>query len=265
MIKTFRLEFISKKPASLKSTWKDVIDDGLLSNNMGVLTGTFRSNSSELSRVIELYNRDKQVLKVRMEASCQVVYEDADIESHALFKLYPPKCVLECIENRKPIHCDECGKIAGFERLETSTFTTGNVDSDTPVAITEHGDLVLRNDLVDQIESIDGLRDMHLAPIDHIQNFTRWSILLSAPTAGSSGTRVGYCHKCGGAIKTEMLPEVDETYTTNFRRDFMISPDRPGLPCFSKSLAKWLIDSSPRLSWDDFKPIGWQRADDEVI
>lgn len=260
MIKKYRLEFISKKPASLKSAWRDLIDAGLITSNLGVLTGSFFSDSPELSRVIEYYERDKEKLNVRMESSCQVTYDQNDFESHAFFKLYPPDIELVDNEQRTSRSCEECGRTIGCDRHSPLTWAKDVVVPKCAVAMTTAGDLLLRDDLVEQIRRLDGLNAIQLDAAGVSNGTAKWFIVMRAPVTLRVGTRVGFCQTCGGAEKSDALPEVDETYSGDTKQNFILSPDQPSLPCFSTELVRWLIDVSSCLSWEHFKPVTFEAA-----
>lgn len=257
MIKTYRLEFMSKKPSAVKSAWRDLIDAGLLSKNAGVLTGLFLAESPELSRVVDAYERDKVDLSLRMESSCQVAYEQSDIDSHELFKLYPPDVELEHSEQPQAQPCEECGRIID-RRVGSLTWAPDAVVPDCAVAMARSGDLILRDDLVQQLQGTMDLNGIELDAVANPIGSANWSVVLSAPVATRVGHRLGFCHSCGNAVKSEGLPEVDEAYSGSANRRLILSPDRPSLPCFRKDLAQWVIDASTGIGWEHFKPVGFQ-------
>jgi hypothetical protein len=259
MIKKFRLRFTSKRPAALKSAWRDLIDAGLLSSDLGILRGVLLADSPELEKVLEWYERDKAQLDVRMESSCQVSYEPHDLDSHAVFKLYPPDAELAHSEKRSYHACEECGRPI-CHRVGSLTWATDAVVRNCAVVMTRAGDLLLRSDLVERIQDLDGLDEYQLVPAIDPRGTADWSVVMRAPVALRVGRRVGFCHTCGGAVKSEALPVVEESYLGDANWNFMLSPDRPSSPCFSKQLALWVISSSPCLSWEHFKPVGFQTA-----
>ncbi len=260
MIKKYHLDFISKKPGSLKSAWQELIQAGLLASNRGILTGLFRAGSAELSRILELYERDKEALQVRMESSCSVEYDQNDLDSYPLLKFYPQQVELIRNKERTPIYCGECGRKVGLTRSGSLAIPSDAAIPCGPVATTPEGDLLLRDDLVDQIKAYDGNEGLLLVAVYGPSNKGIWFEVESAPTALRFGTREGFCSECGNAIKTDVLPEVDETYRDEIKRNFVLSPDRPKLPCFTKNLANWLLASSSSISWADFKPISLRIA-----
>ncbi|QDV47327.1 hypothetical protein Enr13x_72360 [Stieleria neptunia] len=255
MIKEYRLEFISKKPASLKSAWQELLVDGVLTNSLGILTGVFPADSPQLQRVLALYERDKETLNVRMESSCRAVYDGNDFASHALFKLFPQDAQLIQHEQRMPLYCEECGRGIGCERARSLSLDSDTISPTCLIAITTEGDLLLRDDLVEEIKRVDSLDEVQFDAVDAPSSSKKWRSVVQAPVALRVGARNGFCQRCGGAIKSDALPEIDETYSSQIMRNFMLSPDRPRLPCFSKALADWLVESSACVTWDQFKPI----------
>lgn len=259
MIKRFRLEFISKKTLSKSPAWRDFIDAGLLNNSFGVLTGLFLDKSPGLSLVVDAYERDKAKLSIRMESSCQVIYEQSDIDSHNCFKLYPPDVQLVQKGKHLTSLCEECGRSIGC-RFGSLNWPPHAVEPDCAVAITNGGDVVFREDLVQQLQVDNEMNEVELGVIWGSNGPTTWSAILSAPIATRIGHRAGYCHSCGGAVKCDGLPEVDETYSGRANQKLILSPDRPGLPCFTRDMAQWVIDASALIEWGHFKPVEFQAA-----
>ena len=256
MIKKFRLEFITKKPAALKSSWCDLINDGLLVGNMfGILTGIFSDNSHALTRVLNKYERDKALMQVRMEATCVVEYEQEDFEASEYVKYYPQTVELIGGTSRKAIHCTECSKINGYKRDgELVIFPSTNVD-DYPILSTDRLDLILREDLVDQIQVHNNLKNFLLRPVEISSTSSNWMEVIEGPTASLVGKRTGFCSNCNNAVTTNQLPEIDEKYKCTDNLDFFLSPNLPAGPCFSKKLSRWLLEVSPKTTWAHFKPI----------
>lgn len=258
MIMKYRLDFISKRPATLKTAWREFVDAGLLTNNLGILSGSFLAESPELLRVLDSYERDKEKLDVRLESSCQVVYEQHDLDSHEVLKLYPPNAMALQNEPIESQTCEECGRAIGYGRVRSLPWARDVIVPNCALAMTIAGDLLLRADLIKQIQKLDGLAEYELDAVADPSGTSDWSVVARAPVAARVGSRAGFCHTCGGAVQCDALPEVNETYSWDVDRDFMLSPDRPALPCFSKRLAQWVVGESPCISWSHFKPIDLQ-------
>jgi len=257
MKKTYRLEFISKRPAALRTAWQELLRNNALKSNLGVLTGRFEEDSPELRKVLACYERDKAALDVRMESSCVVAYDHSDIDSHRLFKLYPPDVKLTCTVERMTNYCDECGRNVGSDANGMLAFDDKAIIP-CAVAMSTDGDLLIHRDLVDQIEARNDPSEYLFENVESTKLMNLWSVVKHAPIASRIGGRAGFCNACGGAMKCDCLPDVDETYLLESNQDFILSPDRPALPCFSKDLATWLIDTCTEITWEQFKPINIQ-------
>lgn len=259
MRKKYRLEFISKRPGALKAAWQQLLRSSALTSNLGVLTGSFEEGSPELREVLSRFDRDKVALDVRMESSCVVVYDRSDIESHSLFKFYPQEVEVTCGTKRTKNQCSECGRNVGADGTGLLTF---DEDAIIPcaVAMSSDGDLFIHRDLVEQIFVRNDSSEYRFEYIKSRKLEESWLIVRHAPMALRIGRRAGFCATCGGAVACDLLPDVDETYLIDDNQEFVLSPDLPALPCFSKQLASWLISTCSEITWSQFKPISRGRA-----
>jgi hypothetical protein len=189
-----------------------------------------------------------------MEASCQAAYDQDDFDTHSWFKLYPPDAEIATNNERQPIFCEECKRNVGSERTEGKLHLR-KIQTDSPISLTSEGDLLLRNDFVRKFKIFENDSDYSFRAVSTPDGKLAWSVVDCAPVASRLNVRRGFCTSCGNATKSDQLPEVEETYILSNDRCFFLSPDLPRLPCFSRGVIEWLIDTSECLSLDDFKPI----------